>query len=154
MRRPLVAAIVACLLLGGAVAPATAKRKPRKPVRFEESGSLAIGHPGNDTAGANVTRAAFLESCAIPSTQGTDGYVIALPPEVTATNTNVSISGGDATGMHDLDIHFFDETCAPTGALSSDLSDEFGLMPSGTAYVLVTAWAGVEVTFSFKAMGV
>lgn len=153
MRRPLVAGLVACLLIGGAVAPATAKKK-RKPVRFEESGSVAVGHPGNDVAGTNATRAAFLESCEIPPTQGTDGYVIVLPPAVTATNTNVSISGGDLTGLHDLDIHFFDETCASTGALSSELSDEFGLMPSGTAYVLVTAWAGVEVTFSFKAMGV
>lgn len=155
MRRPLVAGLAACLLLGAAVAPATAKKKPKKkpPVTFEESGTVALGHPG-DLNEVNATRTAFLESCAVPPTQGTDGYVIALPPEITATNTNITLAGGDLTGLHDLDAYFFDESCAPMGALSSELSDEFGLMPAGTSYVLVTAFMGAEITFSFKATGV
>ncbi|HEX2295882.1 MAG TPA: hypothetical protein VHN37_11290 [Actinomycetota bacterium] len=157
MRRLLVGALAACLLVGGAVAPAGAakKKKPKKPpVTFEESGALAIGHPADVEAETNVTRTAFLQSCAIPETQGTDGYVIALPPEITAVNSNVTIAGGDATGFHDLDLYFFDEACASTGALSTDSVDEFGLMPAGTSYVLVTAYLGVEITFDFKAEGV
>lgn len=154
MRRPLVAGLAACLLLGGAVAPAAAKKKPRKPVRFEESGSIALGHPGDDTAGVNATRTAFLESCTIPPNQGADGYVVELPPQVTAVSSNVTLTGADLTGFHDVDMHFFDEACASNGALSSDLPDEFGLMPQGTRYVLVTAWSGVEVTFTFEAIGV
>ncbi|HYO60864.1 MAG TPA: hypothetical protein VEU29_03090 [Actinomycetota bacterium] len=156
MRRPLIGALTACLIVGAAVAPAEAKKKkPRKPpVSFEEAGTVALGHPGDVAGEANVTRTAFLESCAIPPSQGTDGYVIALPPAVTATNTNVTIAGGDVTGLYDLDIHFYDESCKPMGALSSELSDEFGLMPAGTSYVLVTAFTGVEITFSFKAVGV
>lgn len=155
MRRSLVAGLAACLVLGAAVAPAGAKRKPRKPpVTFEESGSLALGHPGDIVEGTNLTRTAFLQSCAIPPSQGTDGYVIALPPAVTAVTTNVTISGGDLTGLYDLDIHFFDESCASMGSLSSELSDEFGLMPAGTSYVLVTAFSGAEIAFTFEAKGV
>ena len=157
MRRPLVAGLAACLLLGAAMAPATAakKKKPKKPpVTFEESGSLAIGHPGDVEAEASITRTAFLQSCAVPPSQGTDGYVIALPPEITAANSNVSLSGGDATGVHDLDMYFFDESCSSTGAISTTEVDEFGLMPAGTSYVLVSAYLGVEITFDFKAEGV
>lgn len=157
MRRPLVAGLAACLLVGGAVAPATAaKKKPKKkpPVTFQEEGSVAIGHPGDVAGEANVTRTAFLESCSIPPSQGTDGYVIALPEEITAGPANVSITGGDLSGLHDLDIHFFDDSCTPTGALNTELADEFGLMPAGTAFVLVTAFGGAEITFAFEAEGV
>ncbi|MDQ3953021.1 MAG: hypothetical protein M3279_08680 [Actinomycetota bacterium] len=157
MRRSLMTGLVACLLVGAIVAPAEAgkKKKPKKPpVTFEESGSLALGHPGTVEAENGIARAEFLQSCSIPASQGTDGYVIALPPEITAVNSNATLSGGDATGFHDLDMYFFDETCSPNGALSTDAVDEFGLMPAGTSYVLVSAWLGAEITFDFKAEGV
>lgn len=156
MRRPLVAGLAACLLLGAAVAPATAKKKPRKaPVTFEATGSLAVGHPGDIVEGTNVTRQAFLQTCAIPPSQGTDGYVIELPAEITAVPTNVTLAGSDpAGGLYDVDASFFDETCASTGALATENPDEFGLMPAGTKYVLVTAFMGAQIGFTFKATGV
>lgn len=154
MRRPIVAALAVSLVWGAVVAPASAKKPKRKPVRFEASGSLALGHPGDVAGEANATRAAFLDGCSIPPTQGTDGYVVELPPNVTANAANVTLTGADATGFHDLDMHFYDEACAPNGALASDLSDEFGLMPEGTRYVLITAFTGVEITFTFESLGV
>lgn len=156
MRRPLVAGLAACLLLGAAVAPATAKKKkPRKPpVTFEATGTLALGHPGDVANGTNVTRTAFLQTCAIPPSQGTDGYVIELPAEITAAATNVTISGTSAGDLHDLDIHFFGDGCSSLGGLSTDQTAEFGLMPVGTKYVLVTAFMGVQTDFVFKAEGV
>lgn len=157
MRRSLMTGLVACLLLGALVAPAEAgkKKKPKKPpVTFEESGSLAIGHPATVEAEGGIARTEFLQSCAVPTSQGTDGYVIVLPPEITAVNSNVTLSGGDASGFHDLDMYFFDESCAPKGAISTEAVDEFGLMPAGTSYVFVSAWLGAEVTFDFKAEGV
>ncbi|HYP22784.1 MAG TPA: hypothetical protein VEV43_04355 [Actinomycetota bacterium] len=156
MRRPLVAGLAACLLLGAAVAPATAKKKkPRKPpVTFEATGALALGHPGDVAAGANVTRTAFLETCAIPPSQGTDGYVIELPPAVTAVPTNVTITGVSAGDLHDLDVHFFGDGCSSLGGLATEQVGEFGLMPAGTKYVLVTAFMGVQTDFVFKAEGV
>lgn len=153
MRRPLVAALAACLLLGGAAAPATAKKKkPRKPpVTFEATGTLALGHPGDVANGNNVTRALFSQTCSIPPTQGTDGYVIELPAEVTAVVTNVTISGSSTGDVHDLDVSFFDESCGSLGALATADPDEFGLMPAGTKYVLVTAFMGAQMDFVFKA---
>lgn len=153
MRRPLVSGLAACLLLGAAVAPATAKKKkPRKPpVTFEATGTLALGHPGDVANGNNVTRALFSQTCTIPPTQGTDGYVIELPKEVTAVVTNVTISGSSAGDLHDLDVSFFDEGCGSLGALATENADEFGLMPVGTKYVLVTAFMGAQTEFIFKA---
>ncbi|MDQ4124567.1 MAG: hypothetical protein M3134_03060 [Actinomycetota bacterium] len=153
MRRPLVAALTACLLLGGAAAPATAKKKkPRKPpVTFEATGTLALGHPGDVANGVNATRALFLESCSVPPTQGTDGYVIELPAKVTAVVTNVTISGSSQGDVHDLDISFYDESCGSLGSLATENAEEFGLMPVGTKYVLVTAFMGAQTDFIFKA---
>ncbi len=152
MRRCFLVALVTCLLGGALLGPAEAKKKPKpKPVTFEESGSIAIGYPGDFLNEVNVTRQAFLQACAVPASQGTDGYVITLPDEMVAVAADVSISGGDATGLHDLDIFFFDEACAPTGSINTDAVDEMGPMPAGTRYALVTAFAGVEITFDFKA---
>lgn len=153
MRRCVVIALAACLAAGAVSAPAVAKKKPKRkpPVTFTESGSVALGHPGDLVGGYNATRQAFVETCAVPPTQGTDGYVITLPEEITAVDTLVSIVGADAAGLHDLDIFFFDEACAPLGALSTDAVDETGPMPAGAKYVLVTAFLGVEITFEFKA---
>jgi hypothetical protein len=155
LRRSLLLGLIACLLGGALAAPAGAKRKkpkPKPPVTFEESGSIALGHPGDLVAEANVTRNAFLETCAVPPTQGTDGYVITLPDEITAIATDVTITGGDATGAHDLDLFFFDEACGSLGSINTDAVDELGPMPAGTRYVLVTAFLGVEITFDFEAI--
>ncbi len=152
MRRSLVLALIACLLGGALAAPAVAKkRKPKPPVTFEESGSVALGHPGDLAAEANVTRNAFLETCSVPPTQGTDGYVITLPDEITAIATDVTTAGTDLTGEHDLDLFFFDEGCGFVGSLNTPEVNEFGPMPAGTRYVLVTAFLGAEITFDFKA---
>ena len=153
MRRTLTLVLAAGLLAGAMIAPADAKkkRKPPPPATFAETGSIAVGYPGDFFGEANVTRQTFLQSCAVPASQGTDGYVITLPEEITAVPTEVSIYGGDATGVHDLDIFFFDDTCTSTGSLNTTAIDEFGPMPSGTKYVLVTAFFGVELTFDFKA---
>ncbi|MDQ3914003.1 MAG: hypothetical protein M3323_01545 [Actinomycetota bacterium] len=153
MRRILVIVLAVCLLGGAVSAPAGAKKKPKRkpPVTFTESGSVALGHPGDLVNEVNATRHAFVETCAVPPSQGTDGYVIALPREITAVASDVSIVGADASGFHDLDIFFFDEGCSPIGSLNTDAVDEMGPMPVGTTYVLVTAFLGVEITFDFKA---
>ena len=155
MRRSLTVALAACLIGGALMAPADAKKKPKPkpkpPVTFEESASLAVGYPGDFAGEVNVTRQAFLATCAVPPSQGTDGYVITLPEEITAVPTDVSIVGADATGAHDLDVFFFDEACTPVGSINTDAVDELGPMPAGTKYVLVTAFIGLEITFDFKA---
>ena len=152
LRRAVVVAVTLGLLAGAAVAPAEAKKKKKKaPVTFTAEGSFALGNPG-DLNDAGITRQEFLAQCAVPATQGLDGFVIELDDKISAVTSNAQVTGGDASGMHDLDLYFFDDACAPTGSSSTAAADEFGVMPAGTQYVLVTAFTGLEVTFSFEAI--
>lgn len=151
MRRAVVVAVTLGLLAGAAVAPAEAKKKKKKPVTFSAEGSLILGNPG-DLNDAGITRQEFLAQCAVPATQGVDGFVIELDEKISAVTSDVGVSGTDAAGLHDLDMYFYDESCSPTGSFSTEASDEYGVMFPGTKYVLVTAFTGLEVTFKFEAV--
>lgn len=140
-------------LLGGAlVAPADAAKKKKKPIKYSATGTLAISNPGDFEAGAGITRNEFLNSCAIPQSQGLDGYVIELPAKVSKVNSNVELSGTDALGILDLDMYFFSATCDSTGEVSTPAPAEAGLMAAGTKYVLVSAYFGAEVDFTFSSV--
>lgn len=152
MRRILTVALAACLVSAVFLGSAGAKKKPRPPVKFTESGSVAVGHTGDVVRGTNVTRQAFLRDCAVPVTQGTDGYVITLPEKITVVRSWMAIEGADLVGVHDLDLSFFDEDCAPTGSLATDAGDEIGLVEPGSKYVLVTAFFGTGIEFEFRAL--
>ena len=149
MRRAVVVAVTLGLLAGAAVAPAEAKKK-KKPVTFSAEGSLLLGNPG-DLNDAGATRQEFLAQCAVPATQGVDGYVIELDDKISAVNSDVGVTGTDAAGLYDLDMYFFNEECTPTGSFSTEASDEYGVMAPGTKYVLITAFTGLEITFKFEA---
>lgn len=152
MRRAIVVAVTLGLLAGAAVAPAEAKKKKKKkpPVTFQTEGSLVTANPG-DLNGAGVTRQEFLAQCAVPASQGFDGYVIELDDKISAVTAEVQVTGTDVTGSHDLDLYFFNEACDPTGESSTEAADEFGTMIAGTKYVLVTAFIGTDITFTFDA---
>ena len=152
MRRAIVVAVTLGLLAGAAVAPAEAKKKKKKkpPVTFQAEGSLITSNPG-DLNGAGITRNEFTAQCAIPASQGLDGFVIELDEKISAVTSMVQVTGTDATGMHDLDLYFFDDGCGATGESSTEAADEFGTMVAGTKYVLVTAFTGAEIAFTFEA---
>ena len=152
MRRAIVVALIAGLLGGALVAPADAKKKKPKPVKFSTTGTLAVGHPATVEVEAGVTRSEFLNSCSIPQSQGLDGYVIELPANVSKVNSNVELSGSDAAGILDLDMYFFNETCDATGAISTTALNEVGLMAAGTKYVLVSAFFGADADFTFSSV--
>lgn len=153
MRRFLVVALSIGLLGGAVVGPADAKRKkkPKPPVTFDASGSLSLSNPGDLMAQASVTRQEFVTNCAIPASQGVDGYVIELPPEVSAITANVRVNATATTGLYDLDLYYFSESCAPMGENSTPEPNEFGEMPVGTKYVLVNAFWGAGMEFRFEA---
>ena len=145
-------ALTVGLLAGALVNPADAKKKKKKnpPVTFEAEGSLLTANPG-DLNGAGVTRQEFMATCGVPVTQGLDGFVIELDDAISAVTSTAEVTGTDASGMHDLDLYFFDDGCVPTGESSTEASDEVGVMPAGSKYVLVTAFLGTEITFTFEA---
>lgn len=153
MRRLLVLAVLAALFASASVpAMAAKKKKPRKPppVTFEASGTLAIGHPGT-AEDAALTQTEFENTCAIPASQGVDGFVVELSEEISKVTANVGVTGTDAAGLIDLDMYFYDEACASVGAASTEAPQEVGIFPAGTKYVLVAAWAGAEIAFDLTA---
>ena len=155
MRRQLVIVLVACLLGAALALPAEAKKKKKKkkkpPVTFQTEGSFAAANPAT-IEGYGVTQNEFVNTCAIPASQGLDGYVIELPKKVTKVTSTVTVSGGDASGIYDLDMYFFDKDCASKGAASTAGEDETGAMPAGTKYVVVSAFWGVDVNFTFESV--
>jgi extracellular elastinolytic metalloproteinase len=154
MRRTFVVVLVACLLGVAMTLPADAAKKKRKkkpPVTFSADGSLAVANPAT-LENAGVTQNEFMATCAIPASQGVDGHVIELPAKVKKVSSRVTAAGSDATGIYDLDMYFYNSDCAPTGASSTAGSDELGAMPAGTKYVVVAAFWGVDVDFTFKSV--
>lgn len=152
MRRAIVVAVTLGLLAGAAVGPADAKKKKKKktPVTFESEGSLLTANPG-DLNGVGITRQEFLATCGAPVTQGLDGFVIELDDSISAVTSEVQVTGTDASGMHDLDLYFFDESCGFQGEASTDAADETGVMVPGVRYVLVTAFFGTNIDFTLEA---
>ena len=154
MRRIIVVIMVACLAAGALGAPAQAgkKKKKKKPIKFSVEGSFATANPADFLAGAGLVRNELQATCAIPVTQGTDGFVVELPAAFQKINSEASLSGQDATGGPDLDMYYYDEACAPTGETATAELNEFGIIPSGTKFVAISAFFGADVTFTLEAV--
>lgn len=153
MRRALVLVLALSLLTGAMLAPAAAKKKKKKfvPVTFEASGAFALMNPGDYTNGTSITKNEFLATCAIPATQGVDGYVIELSEEISKVTAQVGVTGSDAGIGHDLDMYFYNADCAQTGSASTETADEIGIFTAGTKWVVVTAFAGLQLEFDLAA---
>ena len=152
MRRTILVALILGLLAGALSMPADARK--RKPKPFVTTGSIAIGHPANFEADLGIVRGEFTQSCAVPQSQGTDGYVIEIPATYMKKAANVSTVGSSATGGYDLDLFFYSASCDKLGQAADIGTDQIGVMPVGTKYVLVNSWepagAGIEFTFTAK----
>lgn len=153
MRRTIVVALTLGLLAGAASMPAEAKKKKRKLKPYVTSGSIAVGHPANFEAGVGLVRGEFLETCSIPASQGTDGYVVEIPATHMKKPAAVTAAGSSVTGGYDLDLFFYDAACAEVGMAADIGTDQMGSIPAGTKYVLVNSWepAGVGIDFTFTA---
>ncbi len=150
MRRTIFVALILGLVAGALSMPAEAKK--RKPKPFKTTGSIAIGHPANYEADLGITRGEFTETCAVPQSQGIDGYVIEIPASHMKKSAKVSAVGSSETGAYDLDLFFYNASCTEIGRAGDIGTDQMGVMPPGTKYVLVNSWepagAGIEFTFT------
>lgn len=138
MKKLIVAGLVVALV-AAALGPASAGKKGKKkkgPKRWvSEEVDLAMGHPVTLIAGAGLVRTPFEAQCAIPPTQGSDGYVFEVPAEyqkIAATVLSFGLSGD-----YDLDLFIYDESCALRGQFDSETADEVGFIGPGAAYILV-----------------
>ena len=154
MRKVLVLVLACGLLAGAMLAPeASAKRKKKKtpPITFEASGSFTLSNPGDAEAEASVTKNEFLQTCAIPGSQGLDAYVVELSEEISKVSAQVNLSGSDAAGIYDLDMYYYGPDCAPTGSASTAEPEEVGVFPVGTKWIVVSAYFGVQLEFALAA---
>lgn len=152
MRKSIITVLVPALFVGSLLAPAQAKkvRKKKPPVTFEATGSIALPNP-LDLMDVGITRTEFESSCSVPAvTQGADGYVVELPPEVSAVSTRVYVTGTSPSGVGLLDMFFFGEDCTAYGSILGSYDGD-PIMPAGTKFVLVTNWLGDPTSFTFSA---
>lgn len=146
MRRLLVLALITSLTTGAFAVPAVAGKK--KPIRFSTEGAFQVGNPADYMLDAGLVRNEFALTCAIPASQGTDGFVIELPAALQKIDSNASLEGQDATGGPDMDMYFYDEGCLSTGDVATTELSEYGIVPAGTKWIVVSAWMGADVKFT------
>ena len=132
--------IVAASLASPASAGKRKKAKGPKPYKSEEV-SIEVGHSSlYATTGEvlGVTAQEFINTCAIPNTNGVDAYVWEVPEAYKKVDALVTAIGSGGSAGYDLDILLFDETCEITTASQNTTVDETTVMAKGaTTYILV-----------------
>ncbi len=116
---------------------------------YTETFTIAGSNPGGDSTDGGIVGTDLANSCTMPpASQGVDGWVSALPESFGDGAHTVTARGSGPT--YDLDLYFFNADCEVIGTAASGAADESGSLPSGTAYVLTSNWAGAatEVTLT------
>lgn len=139
-------AIVGLVLAVGLVAhPAVAGKKKPKPYKSEEV-TIAVAHPifyGQSGSVNSVTAKEFENTCAIPASNGLDGYIFEVPKEYQRIQALTSAIGSSAGAAgFDLDLYYYDAGCINTLASNTAGTDENGVMPKGTAFIFMHNYLG------------
>ena len=146
------------LVLGLLVAfsgPAAAKKKKKGPKPYtSEEATINVGHPVfYSTTGTPVSLTAqeFINSCAMPQSNGVDAYVYEVPADYQNITASIQAFGSEGTQYpYDLDIFLYDANCAQVGVFNSGSVDEAGVTPKGTAFVLLYNYTGDPVTVHYE----
>ena len=143
--KKIVVCLLALALIAGSQGAWAAKRKKPKPYKSEQV-TLAVPHPVaySSTGSVNgITAKEFENTCALPSTNGLDAYVFEVPPAFAKYDATVEAIGeGAAPTGYDLDIYLYDASCKVTLAFNATGTDETGVLPKGTAFVLIHNYLG------------
>ena len=155
MFKKLIAALLVLGLLVAFAGPAAAKKKKKGPKPYtSEEATINVGHPVfYDASGTilSVTAQEFMNSCAIPQSNGLDAYVYEVPAEYQNTTASIQAFGSEGTQVaYDLDIFLFDSSCSQVGVFNSSSADEGGIMDKGTTYVLIYNYTGDPVTVHYE----
>jgi extracellular elastinolytic metalloproteinase len=141
------AAILALALVVG-IQPATAapkKKKSPKPYKSEEV-TLGIPHTvvyGSTGSVNSVTAKEFENGCAVPSSNGFDAYVFEVPKSYQKVQGFITAVGAPSQEVnYDIDMFLYDANCAVTLAFQAVGNDESGVLPKGTAWILIHAYEG------------
>ena len=145
--------IAATLVLGVLAGPSAfaGKKKKTRTVTLEESGSMIVPAPSSAVL-FGITEGEFVNTCAMPASQGVDAWVVELPEDFRLGTALIEVVGADVTGAHDVDVYFYDSGCS----LMNDYSltggpNESGSIAPGAAWVVVDLFLGANATFDLKA---
>ena len=144
MKKTFVLVLVLALALPSGHAIAAKKKKPKPYI----SETVSTGVPHNVAYGSTgsvngVTAKEFTTTCATPASQGVDAWVFEVPAEYTKINSIVKAIGEPPGPLsYDLDLYFFDASCAVTFASNATSTDETGYMPAGTTWILMHNYLG------------
>jgi hypothetical protein len=148
---------VAVAVAATLVTPAAAGKKQGPKPYTSEDGVIAVPHTllyASTGEMNSVTGREFEARCAIPGSNGLDAYVYEVPKEYQAIDADIAAIGDAPVGW-DLYIFFYDKDCKRNtmtvqaqGAVTE--SDAEGLMPKGTAYVLIADFAGGPATIHYE----
>lgn len=136
--KKLIALIAAVALIAVPGAASAAKKKP-KPYK-SETVTIAMGHPvANSASGSvvSVTGQEFIARCALPASNGLDGYVFEIPATYQKINASIEAIGVSPADVYDADIYTFDADCNLVQAINAEGTDESGTLIAGTAFVFV-----------------
>ncbi|GAA1822845.1 coagulation factor 5/8 type-like protein [Planosporangium flavigriseum] len=119
-----------------------------------DAGTILAANPstGATDDATGVTANAFKAACGVPPApvQGADAWVTKLPDSFGDGLHKVEVRGG-GTAPYDIDVYFYDASCALIGKAASSAADESGNLPSGTRYVLSQLWLGAAVPITLTA---
>jgi len=111
---------------------------PDKPVT--ETFTIAAGNPAN-VVSPGVVGTELENTCTVPPvSQDSDGHVSVLQGEAGDGQHAFSVTAG-ATAV-DVDVYMYDENCTQLASYATESANEAGAIPSGTAYVLTSLYAG------------
>lgn len=154
MKKSLVVGLAALLVLGVIGAPvATAKKKKKKPIpatktiTFEAEGTIQVAGPSGVAFGITESEFYFVNNCAMPASQGLDGYVVEIPSEFQAGTASLQVAGSDATGAYDLDVYFYDSGCNLMEPYMTEGADPSGAIVTGAKWAVVNLSLGANASF-------
>lgn len=159
MRRSIVVLLVIGLAASIGLPSAQAKKKSKsvKPYK-SESVTIQVGHvAAYNTTGEvlAVTAQEFLRTCAIPQSNGVDAYVFEVPEEYRDAQPLAKGIGENAPAAgYDIDMYLYDDACTELAAFVAPGTDEQGIMPKGTTYLMLhnypAGYVGDALTAHFE----
>jgi hypothetical protein len=111
---------------------------PDKPVT--ETFTIAAGNPAN-VVSPGVVGTELENTCVVPpASQDSDGHVSVLQGEAGDGQHAFALTSGPTAV--DADVYMYDADCVQLASYATDSPNEAGTIPSGTAYILTSLYAG------------
>ncbi|HEX2296575.1 MAG TPA: hypothetical protein VHN37_14880 [Actinomycetota bacterium] len=143
----LAAALVAAPTATGAFAKGKKKKGPKPYV--SETIDIRTGHTaayGTSGTLLTVTAQEFIQTCALPNSNGVDAAVYEVPADYKGITASIKAVGTGAAAAYDLDLYLFDEACSIVGVYNPVGTDEIGFLTPDTAFVVVHNYEPGPVT--------